>query len=91
MAGLDPNGTITQTNVPLIGIARKTAFWRAITTGEDYMAIGTHNHLFILENGSLYDITPLRDVSNTATTTTESLYASETEIDLAMPINGTLV
>ncbi|WED25058.1 constituent protein [Roseobacter phage CRP-901] len=83
MAGLDPNGTITQTNVPLIGIARKTAFWRAITNGEDYMAIGTHNHLFILENGSLYDITPLRDVSNTATTTTEALDATETEIDLA--------
>ena len=83
MAGLDPNGTITQTNVPLIGIARKTAFWRAITNGEDYMAIGTHNHLFILENGALYDITPLRDVSNTATTTTEALDATETEIDLA--------
>ncbi len=83
MAGLDPNSTITQTNVPLIGIARKTAFWRAITTGEDYMAIGTHNHLFILENGALYDITPLRDVSNTATTTTEALDATETEIDLA--------
>ena len=86
MAGLDPNGTITQTNVPLIGIARKTAFWRAITNGEDYMAIGTHNHLFILENGSLYDITPLRDVSNTATTTTQTLPNNNTSpltIDLA--------
>src|SRR5210317_1621797 len=83
MLGLDPSGTITQNYVTLTGIARKTAFWRAITTGEDYMAIGTHNHLFILENGSLYDITPLRDVSNTATTTTEALDATETEIDLA--------
>jgi len=83
MLGLDPNGTITQNYVTLTGIARKTAFWRAITNGEDYMAIGTHNHLFILENGSLYDITPLRDVSNTATTTTEALDATETEIDLA--------
>ena len=83
MLGLDPSGTITQNYVALTGIARKTAFWRAITTGEDYMAIGTHNHLFILENGALYDITPLRDVSNTATTTTEALDATETEIDLA--------
>ena len=83
MLGLDPSGTITQNYVALTGIARKTAFWRAITTGEDYMAIGTHNHLFILENGALYDITPLRDVSNTETTLTEALDATETEIDLA--------
>jgi hypothetical protein len=83
MLGLDPSGTITQNYVTLTGIARKTAFWRAITTGEDYMAIGTHNHLFILENGALYDITPLRDVSNTETTLTEALDAIETEIDLA--------
>jgi hypothetical protein len=86
MLGLDPNGTITQNYVTLTGIARKTAFWRAITNGEDYMAIGTHNHLFILENGSLYDITPLRDVSNTATTTTQTLPNNNTSpltIDLA--------
>ena len=83
MLGLDPSGTITQNYVTLTGIARKTAFWRAISTGEDYMAIGTHNHLFILENGALYDITPLRDVSNTETTLTEALDAIETEIDLA--------
>tara|TARA_R110002124_G_scaffold97802_1_gene242921 strand:+ start:206 stop:2338 length:2133 start_codon:yes stop_codon:yes gene_type:complete len=73
MLGLDPSGTITSTYVTLEGIARKTVFWRANSTGEDYMGIGTHNHLFILENGSLYDITPLRDVSNTATTTTQTL------------------
>ena len=73
MLGLDPSGTITSTYVTLEGIARKTVFWRANSTGEDYMGIGTHNHLFVLENGSLYDITPLRDVSNTATTTTQTL------------------
>ena len=83
MLGLDPSGTITSTYVTLEGIARKTVFWRANTTGEDYMGIGTHNHLFVLENGSLYDITPLRDVSNTDTTLTEALDATETEIDLA--------
>jgi hypothetical protein len=83
MLGLDPNGTITSNYVTLEGIARKTVFWRASSTGEDYMAIGTHNHLFVLDNGALYDITPLRDVSNTATTLTEALDATETEIDLA--------
>lgn len=46
--------------VTLIGIARNLNFWRSISDGEDYMAIGTHNHLFILENEALFDITPLR-------------------------------
>lgn len=80
---LDPSGTVTQNTTSVTGIARKTVFWRALSDGEDYMAIGTHNHLYILLNSALYDITPLRDISNTATTTTEALDATETEIDLA--------
>lgn len=46
--------------VTLIGIARNLNFWRSLSDGEDYMAVGTHNHLFILENEALFDITPLR-------------------------------
>ena len=47
------------------------------------LAVGTHNHLsIIVENGALYDITPLRDETNSATTTTEALDDSETAIDL---------
>ena len=79
---LDANSNVTATPTTITGIARKTAFWRALSDGEDYMAIGTHNHLYILLNGALYDITPLRDKSNDATTTNEALDASETEIDL---------
>jgi hypothetical protein len=79
---LDASSNVTATSTTITGIARKTAFWRALTDGEDYMAIGTHNHLYILLNGALYDITPLRDKSNDATTTNEALDASETEIDL---------
>ena len=83
MAKLDPSGTVTQDTVSLTGIARKAVYWRALSDGEDYMAIGTHNHLFILLNGALYDITPLRDQSDTQTTTTEALDAVETDIDVA--------
>jgi hypothetical protein len=38
--------------------------------------------LYIVENGALYDITPLRDSTDAATTTAEALDAIETEIDL---------
>jgi hypothetical protein len=38
-------------------------YWRSSTDGEDRLAIGTHNHLFIYLNGALYDITPLRKTS----------------------------
>ena len=61
--GLNPSGNTTSTETSLEGIARRMVFWRASTDGEDRLAIGTHNHLFILLNGALYDITPLRKTS----------------------------
>ena len=79
----DSAGTITNTTTTIQGIARKMVFWRATTDGEDRIAIGTHTHLYIIQDQVLYDITPLRDVSNTATTTSEAVDSSETEIDLA--------
>ena len=78
----DSAGTITSTATTLQGIARKMVFWRATSDGEDRIAVGTHTHLYIIQDQVLYDITPLRDVSNTATTTTEAVDSSETEIDL---------
>ena len=78
----DSAGTITSTATTLQGIARKMVFWRATSDGEDRIAVGTHTHLYVVQDQVLYDITPLRDVSNTATTTGEALDASETEIDL---------
>jgi hypothetical protein len=62
--GLDASGNITTAPTQLTGIARKMVFWRAISDGEDYLAVGTHNHLYIVLNGSLYDITPLRKTSS---------------------------
>ena len=79
---LDPDGTITSTEVAIEGIARRMVYWRANSDGEDRLIVGTHNHLLIVENGALYDVTPLRDESNTATTTGEALDDSETSIDL---------
>ena len=79
---VDSAGTTTSTETTITGIARAMVNWRAITDGEDRIAVGTHNHLYILQDQALYDITPLRDKSNDATTTTEALDNSETEIDL---------
>ena len=79
----DSAGTITNTATTLQGIARKMVFWRATSDGEDRIAVGTHTHLYIIQDQVLYDVTPLRDVSNTATTTGEAVDSSETEIDLA--------
>jgi len=80
---LDTAGSITSTETTIEGIARRMVYWRSTTDGEDRLAVGTHNHLFIIENGAIYDITPLRDETNAATTTTEALDDSETAIDLA--------
>jgi hypothetical protein len=83
---VDASGTVTSTETTITGIARAMVNWRAITDGEDRIAVGTHNHLYIIQDQALYDITPLRDKSNDATTTAEALDTSETEIDL---VSGT--
>ena len=83
---VDASGTVTSTETTITGIARKMVNWRAIADGEDRIAVGTHNHLYIIQDQALYDITPLRDKSNDATTTAEALDTSETEIDL---VSGT--
>ena len=73
---VDAAGEITTTETTIQGIARNMVSWRAITDGEDRIAIGTHNHLYILENNALYDITPLRktteNLTNPLATTDES-------------------
>ena len=79
---LDTSGNTTTTATTIEGIARAMTFWRASSDGEDRLAVGTHNHLFIIENDALYDITPLRSDTNATTTTSEALDSSETAIDL---------
>jgi len=78
----DSAGTITTTETTPQGIARKMINWRAITDGEDRIAVGTHNHLYIIQDQVLYDITPLRDKTDASSATSEALDNSETAIDL---------
>jgi|TARA_R110000850_G_scaffold26027_4_gene74858 hypothetical protein len=78
---LNADGTVSNTATTIEGIARRILSWRA-TDGADRMVISTHNHLFIIQDSGLYDITPLRDKTNAATTTTEALDDSENAIDL---------
>jgi len=80
---LGTSGNITSTETTIEGIARRMVYWRSTTDGEDRLAVGTHNHLLIIMNGAVYDITPLRDETNAATTTSEALDNSETGIDVA--------
>ena len=45
---VDASGGVTNTETTFQGVARNIVSWRAITDGEDRIAIGTHNHLYIL-------------------------------------------
>ena len=78
----NPDGTSSTTETTLQGIARTMIPWRAISDGKDRIVIGSHNHLYVIQDSTLYDITPLRDYTNASTTTTEALDNSETGIDL---------
>tara|TARA_R100001369_G_scaffold1667_1_gene5620 strand:+ start:536 stop:2443 length:1908 start_codon:yes stop_codon:yes gene_type:complete len=73
---VDAAGATTSTETTFQGISRNIVFWRSITDGEDRIAIGTHNHLYILSHDALYDITPLRkttsNLTNPLKTTDES-------------------
>jgi len=60
---LDPSGQATSTEATLTGIGRKMVFWRAVD-GVDRIAVGTHNHLYIIQNNAIYDITPLRKTTS---------------------------
>jgi hypothetical protein len=57
------NNADTSTEVLAQGKPKKALFWRSDTDGSDRIALGTHNHLYIILNGVLYDITPLRKTS----------------------------
>ena len=46
------------------GVGRKMLFWRALSDGKDRIVLGTHSHLYIIQDGLLYDITPLRKTTN---------------------------
>jgi len=45
------------------GKPKNAIFYRSITDGIDRIVLGTHSHLYIINSGVLYDITPLRKTS----------------------------
>ena len=75
------NNADYDTSTSLQGVPREINFWRGLG-GVDRIAVGTHSHLYIIENQAAYDITPVRDTSGQTTTLNEALDNSETEIDL---------
>jgi len=79
---LNADGTVSSSATSVQGIARKMLSWRSDEDGIDRIVVSTHNHLYIIQDSGLFDITPLRDKTNAATTTTEALDDSETGIDL---------
>ena len=80
---LSPSGDITATETTIEGIARRMLYWRAGVDGVDRLAVGTHNHLLLIENGAVYDITPLRatqaGLSNPVATTDGSTTVTITD------------
>jgi hypothetical protein len=55
----------------LIGMASQVFTWNSLK-GIPYAIIGTERKLYVFENSAWYDITPIRDVDNTPTFTTEA-------------------
>jgi len=64
---LDAADAVTSTEQTVIGIARNIMLWRSFSDDKDRIAIGTHNHLFMLVDDHLYDITPLRKTTSNLT------------------------
>jgi len=64
---IDPDGDPNSTETSISGICRQMSSWRGVTDGVDRIAVGTSNHLYIIENDALYDITPLRKTTSNLT------------------------
>jgi len=64
---IDPDGDPSSTETSIAGICRQMSSWRGVTDGVDRIAVGTSNHLYIVENNALYDITPLRKTTSNLT------------------------
>lgn len=57
------NNINTESTTLAQGKPKNAIFWRSINDGIDRIALGTHSHLYIINSGVLYDITPLRKTS----------------------------
>ena len=77
------NSTDTTTTTLAQGKPKNAIFWRGDSDGIDRIALGTHSHLYIINSGVLYDITPLRktslNLSNPLATTNNSTTITVTD------------
>ena len=56
-------GWESETDYTLLGKGRSILLWRMLDQ-TDNIAIGTHSHLYLIQAGTQYDITPLRATTN---------------------------
>ena len=74
----DPSIVATVTGVP-----KNLVAWRSITDSFDRIIVGTHNHLYVINNSVFYDITPLRktteNMTNPLVTTSSSSVVTVTD------------
>ena len=77
------NNVNTESEILAQGKPKNATFWRSSNDGIDRIALGTHNHLYIINSGVLYDITPLRktslNLSNPLVTVNESTTITVTD------------
>jgi hypothetical protein len=62
--GLDASGNIDRSSEGVIhGVPRAIKYWQSVTNNQNYMAVGTSDHLYIILDDVVYDITPVRATS----------------------------
>ena len=66
--GLNASGSPdTDTVIKIQGTPKALISWRANSDGEDRLALGTSNHLYIFKQDVAYDVTPLRKTTTNLT------------------------
>jgi len=82
--GLDASGNVDRSSEGVIhGVPRAIKYWQSITDNQNYMAVGTSDHLYIILDDVVYDITPVRatstNLSNPLAVTDESTTVTVTD------------
>jgi hypothetical protein len=85
---IDVANNVTSTASSTTGVPRKLNFWRATSDGVDYLAVGTHNHLHVIKDSGVYDITPL--ISTASLTNPFTTADGSAEITVADTSHGQL-
>ena len=75
---LEPDGEPSVNKTAISGICRRMVSWRGIIDGVDRVAVSTSNHLYIIQNDALYDITPLRKTTSNLTNPLTTVNGSAT-------------